>query len=298
MKFLIYIFVFALFFVRGCYLHMEQTLVLLVSFDGFRWDYIEKAHKRGISLPNFEYLIRNGVKANYSENVFITKTLPNHFTTVTGMFEESHGVVGNKMYDPFFGEYFDIKNKTQSHDPKWWNNGDEKGGPEPIWVTNQKATDELLKRRSGVMMWPGNTVEIHGEYPYHSVEYNESISNRSRIDQVVDWFVTEENPINLGLLYFSEPDRTGHKYGPDSNQLFEMIEALDGHLGYMFDKFQDHKLLDDIDIIVTSDHGMTNVIGHVDLSVSISSTHRYTSISSTDSYMQITPKSGWFSCFK
>ena len=278
---------------------MEQSLVLMVSFDGFRWDYLEKAHEAGKLTPNFDFLISNGVQAKQMGNVFITKTMPNHFTMVTGLFEESHGVIDNSMYDPVMDKYFEVEDSTQMHNPLWWNNGTMNGGGEPVWVTNQIQSTSLLPKRSGVMMWPGNTVRLHGEVPYYSVEFNNSISNRSRIDTVVNWFATEDNPINLGLLYFNEPDHTGHISGPNSPNMMSMIEELDGHLGYLLDSFRERHLLDDINIIVTSDHGMTEIVGYVDLDEQNISRSLYdTPFEGVSAVMQIIPIEGLYYSLK
>ena len=54
--------------------------VLLVSMDGFRWDYLKRT-----SLPNFERLADYGTKTEYINNTFVTKTFPCHYSIVTGM---------------------------------------------------------------------------------------------------------------------------------------------------------------------------------------------------------------------
>ena len=53
--------------------------LLLVSMDGFRWDYLYKTY-----TPNFDKFAQNGIKVDYMNNTFITKTFPNHYTIVTG----------------------------------------------------------------------------------------------------------------------------------------------------------------------------------------------------------------------
>src|SRR5512142_3213458 len=78
---------------------LEPTVVL-VSLDGFRYDYPEKAR-----TPNLQRLIREGVRSELIP-IFPTQTFPNHYSIVTGMYAENHGVVGNNMYDPEFQAYF------------------------------------------------------------------------------------------------------------------------------------------------------------------------------------------------
>ncbi|KAK3576513.1 hypothetical protein CHS0354_034187 [Potamilus streckersoni] len=228
---------------------MELPKVLLVSFDGFRWDYLLNMTK---NTPNFNRIIKNGVYARRGlKNCFVTKTYPNHYTIVTGQYEETHGIVGNDFYDPLYNETFMANNDSQVRDPKWFNMGGQ-----PIWVTNQLAD---IERRSGVVYWPGDAASVDGVLPSHYLPYTGYLKNKTRIDTVLDWF-TVKNPINLGLLYFEEPDSIGHIYGPYSEQVVGMVEALDKDvLGYLLHRLEEAELLDKINLIITSDHGMANI---------------------------------------
>ncbi|XP_069131622.1 bis(5'-adenosyl)-triphosphatase enpp4-like [Argopecten irradians] len=217
---------------------------LLISFDGFRWDYLNK-----FNTPNFDKILKEGVVATRGVvNAFITKTLPNHYSIVTGLYEESHGIVGNTMYDPDFHEVFHIYNKQQVTDSKWFDNGGE-----PIWVTNQRQGSS---HRSGVLYWPGNGAAVKGFRPYRYELYNPDVKNETRIDKIIKWF-TDDYPINLGILYFEQPDQLGHEVGPDSPEMREMIEALDTLVGYLLQKIEENDL-QDLNLIITSDHGMAS----------------------------------------
>lgn len=223
----------------------EDPKLLLVSLDGFRWDYLSKG-----SFPNFTSIIQNGVESKLGvKNAFLTKTFPNHYTIVTGLYEESHGIVGNVIFDPHFNETFHIENKTQEAESKWFDDGGE-----PVWVTNQKFS---TSRRSGSIFWPGDRAAVKGFLPYRHLPYDGSMSFRTRIDKIISWFV-DEYPINLGLLYYEEPDRTGHEFGPDSPEIIEKIKELDGDIGYLINQLLANHLLGEMNIIITSDHGMTS----------------------------------------
>lgn len=234
----------------------------MVSFDGFRHDYLDMMKDKGYKTPNFDYLIENGVKTEYLKNVFITKTFPNHYTLVTGMYEESHGVISNNMFDPKYNETFSLQLSDNVSDTlnKWFTNDtvrlDE--GPEPIWVTNQKGTQYSRPRTSGVVMWPGSTAKVHGFLPTHLWPYNRSVSNEARVDKIIEW-MTADIPINLGLLYFSEPDHTGHEFGPYSEEVKQVILTLDELLGYLISRLKEHELFTRSNIIITSDHGMQQI---------------------------------------
>ena len=232
-------------------------MVLLVSFDGFRYDYLKKTKESGRSTPNFDRLRNNGVEAEYVKNNFITDTFPNHYSIVTGHYEESHGIVGNIFYDPVLNKTFNYSNSTES---VWWNNGTTNGRAEPIWITNQKAPQATLsRRRSGVLFWPGGDVELHGSRAAHWKHYNKSIPDKSRIDTVIKWFTDKHQPINLGLLYFSEPDSMGHEVGPNSDKILDLVVELDATVGYLISELENVYLMDNMNIIITSDHGMVEI---------------------------------------
>ncbi|XP_071477232.1 ectonucleotide pyrophosphatase/phosphodiesterase family member 5-like [Diadema antillarum] len=216
-----------------------ESKLLLVMFDGFRHDYLDKT-----DTPNFDRLLAAGAKAASVIPAFTTKTFPGHHTVATGLYQESHGIMGNNMYDPEFDATFN----QGTAEPRWWNYGGE-----PVWVTNQKAGG-----RSVSVFYPGARVNISGQTAtYYQPQYDESMPFEERIDLVVGLMASGQ--ANLGLLYFHEPDSTGHLQGPDSDSIVEAISMCDTTLGYLLDSLTEAELIDDVNIIVTSDHGMANV---------------------------------------
>ncbi|XP_006820725.1 ectonucleotide pyrophosphatase/phosphodiesterase family member 7-like [Saccoglossus kowalevskii] len=148
------------------------------------------------------------------------------------------------MYDPILNDTFDM----DTHDTEWWDNGGE-----PMWVTVSKQGG-----RSATYFWAGGEAETNGGYrPDIWIPYNESHSYTARIDTVVKWF-TEEN-IDFVALYFDEPDGAGHDYGHGSDEIDDMVKDLDILVGYLIDSFKSAGLYDIVDIIVTADHGMTDI---------------------------------------
>lgn len=203
----------------------RDPTVLLISFDGFRWDYMDKTR-----TENLDFVVRSGVKAKYMENTFVTKTFPNHFTIVTGLYEESHGIVANTMYDPVFKSWFHIGN----NETRWWNGG------EPLWVTNQKAG-----KKSGTVFWPGADVKIRGQYPTYYLKYNHNLSYKARVDKVIE-LLSMKNPPTFLTLYLDEPDHSGHQHGPDSKEVVAAIERVDNTTGYLINKLKSKGLLDEV----------------------------------------------------
>ena len=228
-----------------CHFKADPRL-LLVSLDGFRWDYL----KKNASFPNFKRIIKDGIHARLGvKNAFLTKTFPDHYTIVTGLYEESHGIVGNTFFDPDFNQTFAVWNETQERQSKWFDDGGE-----PIWVTNQKYS---TARRSGSVFWPGDRAPVKGFLPYRHLSYDSTVPFRKRIDWIIGWFI-DEYPINLGLLYYEQPDHCGHTFGPESDQMLEQLIELDGDIGYLLQQLEKNDILDDVNVIITSDHGMTS----------------------------------------
>ena len=231
-----------------CHCHGKTPpKLLIISFDGFHWDYIHKAN-----VPNMQRMIKEGAWATKGlKNAFITKTFPDHWSMITGLYEESHGIVGNVFYDPDLNQTLHIWVHDEVTNPQWYTDSGE-----PIWVTNERQN---TKQRSGSMMWPGAGPVIKGFMPYRTVYYDDTITLRQRIDTVIEWF-TDEYPINLGLMYYPDPDHTGHMYGPNSPEIVKMVETLDSDIGYLFEKLKQKKLMSDMNIMLLSDHGMSETI--------------------------------------
>src|SRR5688500_705639 len=101
-----------------------KPTVILISLDGFRYDYVGK-----YATPRLKRLASEGVRAKSLIPSFPTKTFPNHYTLVTGLYPENHGIVENNVYD--YGEVFSMSKRDEVQNPRWW-------GGEPIWVTAEK----------------------------------------------------------------------------------------------------------------------------------------------------------------
>ncbi|GFR75172.1 ectonucleotide pyrophosphatase/phosphodiesterase family member 5 [Elysia marginata] len=213
--------------------------VILVSMDGFRHDYLQLAE----NTPNFDRMLREGVTMPWIRNTFTTLTFPCHFTMVTGLYEESHGIISNNMYnEEMDNRYF----RMSTTDDEWWT------GHETIWTSAQKAG-----LKAGVYFWVGSASEIQGTRPEKWFRYDGSVPFEDRVDTLVKWM--SEDDFDLGLLYFNEPDHTGHLHGPKGNETLHEVERMDGILGRLLDKLNQTDLLDKVNLIVTSDHGMAEV---------------------------------------
>ncbi|XP_076822727.1 ectonucleotide pyrophosphatase/phosphodiesterase family member 7-like [Clavelina lepadiformis] len=222
--------------------------LLLVSFDGFRWDYSQRTP----DLEAFKYLRENGVVAEYMKPVFPSQTSPNHFSIATGLYTESHGVVHNCNYNisdgPPISSFYSALAVNE-----WWDNGGE-----PIWIT---AVNQGL--RSGGYLFPGSFANISGVSATKKIletfaTPSEESDWMKRIDETMEWFT--KDGLDMIALYFEQPDVESHDKGPDSEVIAEiMMPLLNRTILYLLKKVEEYNLIDDLNIIITSDHGFTAI---------------------------------------
>ena len=216
--------------------------VLLISLDGFRADYVDRPY-----AVNLRALAARGVRAERMIPAFPSKTFPNHYTIVTGLTPEHHGIVANVMKDPVLGT-FRISDTIAVRDSRWW-------GGEPIWVTAEKQG-----RRAASYFWPGSEAEIGGVRPSWFTAYEHTRPNSVRVTQVLDWLaLPSDSAPAIITLYFSDTDDAGHKYGPLAPQTDSAIARVDSAVGAIASGIVQLGLSDVVDIIVVADHGMTEV---------------------------------------
>ncbi|MGH0129807.1 UNVERIFIED_CONTAM: hypothetical protein FKN15_052158 [Acipenser sinensis] len=212
------------------------TPLLIVSFDGFKADYLKK-----YSFPNLEKFFSDGVLVDHVSNVFITKTFPNHYSIVTGRYAESHGILSSNMYDPDANKTFSLSNDSDSF---WWEQAT------PLWVSIQQKG-----YKSAAAMWPGTDIKIHNLTASYFLKYQHNVPFQERVDNLTKWL--SQDLVTFATLYWEEPDYSGHLYGPDNiKEMTKALKQVDDHIGYLIDKLKQTGLWSNINIIITSDHGM------------------------------------------
>ncbi|NWX26969.1 ENPP3 phosphodiesterase, partial [Notiomystis cincta] len=215
--------------------------LILFSMDGFRAEYLETWSSL---LPNIEKLKTCGTHSKYMRAVYPTKTFPNHYTIVTGLYPESHGIIDNNMYDVNLNAHFSLSGE-EKFKPAWWQG-------QPVWLT---AMDQKLK--AGTFFWPGSDVPIEGTYPTLYTIYNGSIPYEERILGILKWLdnAQSERP-DLYTLYIEQPDSSGHSFGPVSAGVIKALQAADQALGMLMDGLKQRNLHKCVNLIVLADHGM------------------------------------------
>lgn len=217
----------------------RQGPVILVSIDGFRPDYLD----RGLT-PNLSALAADGVRGTMRPS-FPSKTFPNHYTLVTGLRPDRHGIVANTMIDPQMpGRTFRLGDAAEVTDPAWWD------GATPLWVTAERAG-----LPTATMFWPGSEAAIGGVLPTYWKPFDQSMSAQARVEQVLAWLDEPVRPAFL-TLYFDEVDSHGHWSGPDSAELNAALERTDAAIGRLVAGLESRGLLAETDIVIVADHGM------------------------------------------
>jgi len=228
----------------SCTTEKETPYVIMLSMDGFRWDYANKTE-----TPNFDRMVKEGVHAASLIPSYPSKTFPNHYSMATGLYPDHHGIVQNNFYDPELKRDFAIRNRDAVGDSIFW-------GGEPIWETAEKQGV-----KSAAYFWVGSESNATFQ-PSIRKMYDQSLPFSNRIDSVISWLYLPENERpHLSLFYFHEPDGVGHKFGPDSRETVKMIAELDKYLGDFLDKLDqaENDLGIEVNFILTSDHGMGGI---------------------------------------
>jgi predicted AlkP superfamily pyrophosphatase or phosphodiesterase len=217
-----------------------SSTVILLSLDGWRWDYHTKA-----PLPAIQRLVTGGVRAEGLVPGFPSKTFPNHYSIVTGLHPGHHGIIGNSMVDSGIDGRFMLSNREQVANAAWW-------GGEPLWVTVIRQG-----RPAAALFWPGSEAAIGGVRPSEWAPYDGTMPNEQRVDRLLEWL---DRPIDrrpaLLMTYFSDVDDAGHRHGPDSSEVTEALVRVDRAIGRLLAGLDARGLTGAVNVVLVSDHGM------------------------------------------
>lgn len=217
----------------------SKHYVVMVSLDGFRYDYAKKyGAKQLLALGARGADATAGMIPSYP-----SLTFPNHYTLVTGLYPEHHGIVAMSFYDEQRKQRFAFNDAKTGTDGSWY-------GGKPLWVLAEQQG-----MRSACFFWPGSEGEIQGTRPSYYLKFDDKFPDEKRIDQVLAWLqLPPEQRPHFITLYYSNVDHAGHQFGPDSPQVQEAVHHVDQLMGELVKRLDATKL--PIDLIVVSDHGM------------------------------------------
>src|ERR687898_1376046 len=218
----------------------DPAIVVLISIDGFRWDYLDRHQP-----PHLSRLAANGVRAEGLIPQFPSKTFPNHYTIVTGLKLANHGIISNNMRASDIPGEFSLSNRDVLAGSRWW-------GGEPIWNTAEKQG-----RIAAAMFWRGSETVIGGRQATFWKPFDDDLPHPERVGQVLTWLKLPEGKRPSFLtLYYSEVDNAGHDDGPESEAVNDAVRNVDRSLGELVAGVDDLGLSDRVHYVVVSDHGM------------------------------------------
>ena len=219
----------------------SRPYVILISFDGYRYDYARKHDAK-----NLLSYVEDGVEAEGLIPSYPSKTFPNHYTIVTGLYPDNHGLVSNVFYNKSRGQMYTPGNRSMVEDGSWY-------GGTPIW---NLAEQNGVKAAS--YFWIGSEANIQNSRPSYYRVYDGSIPHSDRINQVIEWLKLPENERpHLITMYFSISDDYGHRDGPESESIGEVVKILDDDLKVLVDGVGELGL--PVNYILVSDHGMAQL---------------------------------------
>ena len=220
-----------------------KRYVIVVSMDGFRWDYPQM-----YDSPNIDAVAANGVSTAMWAS-YPASTFPNHYALATGLVPDHHGIVNNTFWAPDMDGFYSIGGKNRAV-PGYFLG-------EPVWLTAQRQGI-----KTGVVYWVGSDVAIQGQYPTYWRNYSDKplLEYEARIDEVLSFLEMpkKERP-HLIMVYFDEPDHSGHSYGPRSEEVRAAVKRVDDMIGRLREGIARSKYASQIDLILVSDHGMTDI---------------------------------------
>jgi len=228
---------------------MNQHYLVLVSLDGFRWDYARRDNATHLlALGRAGVWAPDGMLPSYP-----SLTFPNHYSIVTGLYPGHTGIVANSFFDPARGARYSMSDAKAVTDGSWY-------GGVPIW-----SLAESRGMRTACLLWVGCEAKIAGFRPTYYATFDGTTertteSQQARIDNAAALLrlPAPERP-HLILIYFSEPDHEGHEFGPDAAETRNAELKMDALIDKLRRVLKAANL--PVDLVVVSDHGMVKTDG-------------------------------------
>jgi predicted AlkP superfamily pyrophosphatase or phosphodiesterase len=249
----------------------SSPLLVMISIDGLRPDYVTAADAHGAKVPNLRRFLQEGAYAEGVTGVVPTVTYPSHTTLVTGVWPATHGILANTTFDPL----------QKNYQGRYWYSEDIRAAT--LWDTAAQAG-----RSTASIQWPvtvgakitwnipefwragtpddakllravstrGLLEEAAGEIG----EYHGGIDASAEGDEVrgkyAVWLLEKKKP-GLLTLHLTALDHIEHETGVFSAESIATLERLDGIVGKVREAAE-HMATGRAIVAVVSDHGFAN----------------------------------------
>jgi predicted AlkP superfamily pyrophosphatase or phosphodiesterase len=210
-------------------------LAIVLSWDGMRYDYPDRA-----AFPGLDRMQREGLRAERLVAGWPSSTFPGHVTLATGAWAGTHGIVDNEFWDRQRGRY------AYSSDASWLD-------AEPLWIAAERQGI-----RAATFFWVGSETDWHAQHQsYKRAPFDGSVPESVKVDQILAWIdLPPAQRPGLIMAYWHGADTIGHRRGPDSAAVVEQIYDQDRQLVRLLDGIDARKLWADTTLLIVSDHGM------------------------------------------
>ena len=223
---------------------MTKPYVIMISTDGFRYDYAKK-----YNAENLLKLSNEGIQAKAMIPSYPSITFPNHWSLITGLYPSHHGLIDNFFYDYQRKEAYAMSNRKNAEDGSWY-------GGVPLWSLAEKQNMVTAS-----LQWVGSASDADGMRPTYYYPYHEKFSPSEKVDKVINWLKLPENQRpHFISLYFPEVDGAGHHFGPEAPETEVAVHLIDSAIGELVEKVNQLGLKS-VNFIFVSDHGMIKVDG-------------------------------------
>ncbi len=216
----------------------EEPIVIVLSWDGVRHDYLDRA-----DFPALKRIEQQGIRAERLNPVFPSSTFPNHVALATGTHADRHGIVNNVFRDSKRGMY------SYSKEADWLD-------AEPIW-----SAAERQGVRAATFFWVGSETDWHGTgATLRKTPFDGDIGEAAKVDQILAWLdLPDAQRPRLIMAWWHGTDGVGHVKGPNHPGIVEQLAEQDSHLARLLAGIDERNIWDDTTLMIVSDHGMTEV---------------------------------------
>ena len=233
-----------LLFLFSSFVHSDENIVIVISLDGLRFDYLERTETEA-----FSYITKEGARASSLVPVYQSSTFPTHVTMATGVTPDLHGILHNSFYDKERGSF------SYSPDASWIQY-------EPVW-----SILENQNMKTATYFWVGSETDWRGtSISYSKAPFNGRIGEKEKLDQILEWLDMDiDLRPRLIMSWWHGTDSVAHQKGATHPDVFKQLNKQDKILFQLIEEITRRNIWDKVTLLVVSDHGMSDVSNFINL---------------------------------